>query len=51
LESLKNKLRNAKKISADRLTDLTDVSNKADKAAEIVSLKVGYCLHLESEVF
>jgi len=35
LDSLKDKLRNSKKITADRLIDLTTESKKADKAAEI----------------
>jgi len=35
LHSLKDKLRNSKKITADRLLDLTGESKKAEKAAEI----------------
>jgi len=50
LDSLKDKLRNSKKITADRLIDLTTESKKADKAAEIVSLKIVQCWHIESKV-
>jgi hypothetical protein len=50
LESLKTKLRNSKKITADRLLDLTGESKKAEKAAEIVSLKVAHCWHLDCDV-
>jgi hypothetical protein len=50
LNSLKDKLRNSKKVTADRLLDLTNESKKAEKAAEIVSLKVIHCWHFESEV-
>jgi pyridoxine 5'-phosphate synthase PdxJ len=37
LHSLKDKLRNSKKITADRVENLTGEYKKAEKAAEIVS--------------
>jgi hypothetical protein len=45
LDSLKNKLRNSKKITADRVESLTGEYKKAEKAAEIVSLKITRCWH------
>ena len=50
LDSLKNKLRNSKKISTDRVENLTGEYKKAQKAAELVSLKIARYWPLESKV-